>query len=172
MKEAFYREPTKFMRRCVKFIPPDTGILERCTCSCVTALLFQCNLFSKTWMQKEQVICTSVFITIHLNRVEVAGFFTFSNIQNSNTGVLLYGASVGELNVVWTVLLIRILDVLNSYIIPETSYFEGTSSWFTQLLHSNSRQYIKADHTRSLSQTSHFSIHRHSLHFMLCNSKN
>jgi len=28
MKEASYSQPTQFMSRCVKFIPPDTGILE------------------------------------------------------------------------------------------------------------------------------------------------
>jgi hypothetical protein len=75
--------------------------------------------------------------TVHLNRVEVQDFVHFSNIQNSKTGVLLYRFSVVERNVVWTVL-ICILDVLNAHIIPETSYFEGTSLWFTQFLQTNS----------------------------------
>jgi len=79
-------------------------------------------------------------------------FFTFCTIHNSNTGVLLYGASVGDVNVVWTVLLIRSLDVLKSCVIPETSYFDGTSSWFTQFFQTVSIQYIKLGHSLSFSQ--------------------
>jgi hypothetical protein len=42
--------------RSVKFIPPDKGILEWCTLSYATPLLFQCNLYQDLEVQGVDVL--------------------------------------------------------------------------------------------------------------------